>query len=63
MPRVFFHTLKTELVYHEQYRTREEARRSLFEYMEGFYNRTRKHSTLGYKSPTEYENMTFNQVI
>ncbi len=57
----FFHTLKTELVYHELYRTREEARRSLFEYLEGFYNRTRRHSTLGYKSPVEYENMRFNQ--
>ena len=59
----FFHTLKTELVYHELYRTREEARRSLFEYMEGFYNRIRKHSTLGYKSPVKYENMRFNQAI
>jgi len=59
----FFHTLKTELVYHETYRTREEARRSLFAYMEGFYNRSRKHSTLGYRSPVEYENMRFNQAI
>ena len=59
----FFHTLKTELVYHEIYRTREEARRSLFEYLEGFYNRSRRHSTLGYKSPVEYENMKFNQAI
>ena len=59
----FFHTLKTELVYHELYRTREQARRSLFEYMEGFYNRSRKHSTLGYRSPVEYENMKFNQAI
>ena len=59
----FFHTLKTELVYHERYRTREEARRSLFEYMEGFYNRSRKHSTLGYRSPVEYENMQLNQAL
>jgi len=59
----FFHTLKTELVYHELYRTREQARRSLFEYMEGFYNRSRKHSTLGYRSPVEYDNMKFNQAI
>ena len=59
----FFHTLKTELVDHELYRTRDEARRSLFEYLEGFYNRTRKHSSLGYKSPVEYENMKYNQVI
>ncbi len=59
----FFHSLKTELVHHELYRTRDEARRSLFEYLEGFYNRTRKHSTLGYKSPAEYEIMTYNQPI
>ncbi len=51
----FFHTLKTELVYHEVYRTRAEARTSLFEYIEVFYNRIRKHSTLGNKSPEEYD--------
>ena len=49
----FFKTLKTELVYTELYRTREEARHSLFEYIDVFYNRKRKHSTLGYKSPVE----------
>ena len=59
----FFHTLKTELVHHEIYRTRKQARRSLFEYIEGFYNRTRKHSTLGYRSPVEYENMKFKQAV
>ena len=51
----FFHTLKTELVYHEHYRTREVARLAIFEWIEGFYNRTRLHSTLGYRSPEEYE--------
>lgn len=50
----FFKTLKTELVYNEHYRTREEARHSMFEYIEVFYNRKRKHSTLGYKSPVEF---------
>ncbi|MEI6847725.1 MAG: IS3 family transposase, partial [Chlorobiaceae bacterium] len=50
----FFKTLKTELVYTEHYRTREEARHSLFEFIEVFYNRKRKHSTLGYKSPVEF---------
>ncbi len=59
----FFHSLKTELVNHELYRTRHEARRSLFEYLEGFYNRTRKHSSLGYKSPAEYVNMTYNRSL
>ncbi len=59
----FFHTLKTELVYHETYRTRLEAKTSLFEYIEVFYNRFRKHSYLGYKSPEQYEQLTYKKVI
>jgi len=59
----FFHTLKTELVYHESYRTRTEAKTSIFEYIEVFYNRFRKHSALGYKSPEQYEQSTFKQAI
>ena len=51
----FYHSLKTELVHHEHYRTREEAKASIFEYIEGFYNRQRLHSTLGYKSPLQFE--------
>jgi transposase InsO family protein len=51
----FFHTLKTELVYQQHYRTREQARLAIFEYIETFYNRTRLHSTLDYRSPEEYE--------
>jgi putative transposase len=51
----FFHTLKTEWVYHHRYATRQEAHASIFQYIEGFYNRTRKHSTLDYRSPDEYE--------
>jgi transposase InsO family protein len=47
----FFATLKKELVHHETYRTHAEARQSLFEYIEVFYNRVRRHSALGYKSP------------
>jgi transposase InsO family protein len=58
----FFHTLKTELVYHETYRTRMQAKTSLFEYIEVFYNRYRKHSALGYKSPEQYEQSIFKQV-
>ena len=42
-------------VWREQVTTREEARRSLFEYIEVFYNRQRLHSTLGYRSPAAYE--------
>ena len=51
----FFHTLKTELVHHRHYATREEARRDIFAYIEGFYNRTRRHSAIGYISPIEME--------
>ena len=51
----FFGTLKTELVDDEDYRTREQAKQSLFEYIEVFYNRQRRHSYLGYVSPAEYE--------
>jgi putative transposase len=51
----FFGTLKRELVHRESYATREEAIRSLFEYIEVFYNRRRLHSSLGYVSPVQYE--------
>lgn len=51
----FFHTLKTELVVHCDYRTRDQARSSLFEYMEVFYNRQRRHSTLHYETPLAFE--------
>jgi putative transposase len=50
----FFATLKKELVHHEHYRTRAEARLSLFEYIEVFYNRVRRHSALAYKSPAQF---------
>ena len=50
----FFKTLKTELVYHERYWTRAQAKTSIFEYIEIFYNRVRKHSALGYLSPDQY---------
>jgi transposase InsO family protein len=53
----FFHTLKTEHTYFEQYTTREQARQSIFEYVEVFYNRQRLHSTLGYCSPMAFEKM------
>ena len=51
----FFHTLKTELVHHRRYRTREDATQDIFEWIEVFYNRVRRHSTLGYRSPAEFE--------
>jgi transposase InsO family protein len=51
----FFSALKRELTHHHVYPTREAARQSLFEYLEVFYNRRRRHSSLGYVSPAEYE--------
>jgi putative transposase len=51
----FFASLKKELVHHEDYATRDHARASIFEYIETFYNRVRRHSSLGYVAPAEYE--------
>ncbi|MBN9120122.1 MAG: IS3 family transposase [Planctomycetes bacterium] len=51
----FLASLKKELVHGEDYATREQARASIFEYIEAFYNRVRRHSSLGYVSPAEYE--------
>jgi transposase InsO family protein len=52
----FFHSLKTEWVVFEDYKTRAEARSSLFSYIELFYNRKRRHSSIGNKSPMAFEN-------
>ena len=57
----FFHTLKTELVHLQRYRTREEARASVFEWIEVFYNRRRLHSALGYRTPLGFEDSLANQ--
>jgi putative transposase len=51
----FFHTLETELVYHTHYATRAAATHDIFAYIEGFYNRVRRHSAIGYISPAEME--------
>jgi transposase InsO family protein len=53
----FFGTLKKTLIHHRRYHTREEARQEIFEYIEVFYNRMRRHSTLGYYSQAEFEAM------
>ena len=50
----FWATLKTELVYRAYYRTRQEAKNAIFGYIEGWYNRRRRHSTLGYLSPEQF---------
>ena len=51
----FFKTLKTELVYHEDYLTKQQAKLAVFEYIEGWYNRKRRHGTLGNRSPQQYQ--------
>ena len=51
----FFHTLKTELIHGWVFKTREEAQKVIFEYIEVFYNRNRLHSANDYQSPVEYE--------
>jgi len=53
----FFGTLKTELVYHEKYRTRNQAKASIFDCVESFYNRVRLQERLGYNSPENYEKL------
>lgn len=58
----FFHTLKTERCHHERYATRAQAKQSIFEYIEVFYNRKRRHSTIGYVAPLKYEEMSRKSV-
>jgi len=53
----FFSTLKTERLNRRQYRTRDELRADVFDYIERFYNPRRRHSTLGYVSPVQFENL------
>jgi putative transposase len=54
----FFKTLKGELYGHRAFGSRQEARTAIFEYIEVFYNRVRLHSSLGYRSPAEYEHQS-----
>ena len=51
----FFATLECELLERSRFRNRDEARLAVFEFVEGFYNRRRRHSALGYRSPVEFE--------
>ena len=53
----FLHTLKVELVHRERCASREEARRELFACLEGYYNRQRLHSALGYPTPEHAERL------
>lgn len=55
----FFGTLKTEWVHHCHYQTKAEAKTDIFEYIEVFYNRVRRHSALSYQSPVNFEKLAF----
>jgi len=55
----FFATLKRELVYRQRFATRQEAQNAVFEYIEVFYNRKRRHSSLGSQSPAEFERLNY----
>ena len=59
----FVHTLKVEKINRTRYRTREEAKRDIFEYVEMYYNRKRAHSSLGYMSPFEFETRSFTSLL
>jgi len=54
----FFATLKNELIHGRSWPSKAELRTEVFEYIEVFFNRRRRHSTLGYRSPVDYENST-----
>lgn len=58
----FVASLKTEIFHKHRFPTREVARTAIFDYIEGFYNRVRRHSSLGYLSPTDYEQATMEGV-
>jgi len=52
----FYHSIKTELIYTERYATRDEAKQSVFQYVEVYYNRVRRHSAIGSIAPVVFEN-------
>ena len=56
----FFHTLKTQLIHHVRFKTFKEAERSLFKYIEMYYNQRRKHSANGWKTPAHCEQAWYN---
>lgn len=57
----FVASLKTELIDRSSFPTRDAAKVSIFEFIEGFYNRVRRHSSLGYLSPSAYEQATIEE--
>jgi transposase InsO family protein len=58
----FFARLKCELIHQRKFNSLEELRSSLFEYIDGYYNTIRLHSSLGYKAPSEFEKMYYQKI-
>lgn len=58
----FFATLKKQAVHGEHFATREQARQAIFEYIEAYYNRIRRHSTIGWLSPLNFENLYYQSL-
>ncbi|WP_162055676.1 IS3 family transposase [Pontibacter pamirensis] len=63
MAKSFFKTMKTEMVYHHKFATIAEAKLAVFEYIESFYNRKRRHLVFGYLTPCQYESLLYNQAM
>ena len=57
----FFHSLKTECIYQQRFASRDQARDAIFDYIEVFYNRQRRHSTIGYQAPLVYERLQVSE--
>ena len=58
----FFKTLRAELTYHTRFKSRDDARKEIFSYIELFYNRVRLHSSIDYCAPDEYERYEMSEV-
>ena len=59
----FFKTMKTEMIYHEKFDTRQKAKLAIFEYIEIWYNRERRHSAVGYLTHCEAEDILQKQTM
>lgn len=59
----FFKTMKTELIYHVAFKTKDQAKLAVFEYIEIWYNRQRRHSAIGYLAPCQYEKLFMQQAL
>ena len=59
----FFSTLKNELIYLHRFKTRDEAKQAIFDYIEVYYNRQRRHSSLGYMTPWEFKCQYWQKVM